>query len=419
MTNPLALAKQKDLRDPLAPFYAYFYHPDQTIYLDGNSLGKLPLGVAEAIQETVVNQWGQGLIASWNQHWLSLPQQLAQQLAQLLNCQSQEIIVGESTSVRLFQVTQALVNSKLFPPNIGTDQLNFPTDRYILNQIAQQSWNKKALVISYANEREAKLEQLKSEMQQQPGIYCLSLVTYKSGFLYPMRELNSFARQNNSIIIWDLSHAVGVVDIDFKATQTLVAVGCTYKYLNGGPGAPAFLYLDAALATKLDNPIPGWFGHAKPFDFVADYEPATASGKMAVGTPPILSFVALQKGLSICLEAGTQALQEKSRAQTQWLYAQIENRLTPYGVRIESPKKPEQRGAHLSLSHPEAWRITQALQAASPRIIPDFRPDQFIRLGLAPLYTRYEALQTTVDTLEHILKEKTYVKFSHQKTTVT
>lgn len=410
---------KKDLADPLAAFRDYFYHPKDTIYLDGNSLGKLPLGTAESLQEVVLKQWGQNLIASWNKDWLALPHELAKQMSHLLNGLPEEIIIGESTSVRLFQITQALVNSQQFPKTLLTDQLNFPTDLYILDQIAMQSLGKKAVVISYQSELEADLEQLKDSLGKTPGIYCLSLVTYKSGFLYPMLELNRLAKESGSIIIWDLSHAVGVVDIDLKATETRVALGCTYKYLNGGPGAPAFLYVDKTLMSTLENPIAGWFGHAKPFDFSLEYEAHNTINKMAVGTPPILSLVALQKGLSICLAAGTKALQEKSRIQTQWLFEQIELRLIPYGVTLESPRDANQRGAHISIAHLEAWRITQALQAASPQIIPDYRPDKYIRLGLAPLYTRYSDLQTTVDILEDILKDKSYLNFSHQKATVT
>lgn len=419
MTDSIAFVKQKDREDPLAAFHKCFYHPNNTIYLDGNSLGKLPLGVKEAQLELIQEQWGENLIGSWNDHWLELPQRLALQLSQLLGAQPNEIIVGESTSVRLFQIAQALARTNVFPKRMVTDNLNFPTDAYILGGIAQQTWGKELETVCYENELEADLTQLKKTIEQKPGIYCLSLVTYKSGYLYPLIELNRHARQNQSVIIWDLSHAVGVVALDFKKSETRVALGCTYKYLNGGPGSPAFLYIDEELNRQLENPIAGWFGHAEPFAFSSCYAPGPDIQKMAIGTPGILSMAALEKGLSLCLEAGIDALEQKSRDQTQWLREAITKRLTSYGVAVETPKDANRRGAHISISHPDAWRITQALQSGSPKIIPDYRPDRFIRMGLAPLYTRYRDLLITVEQLEMILKSELHIKFPKKKPTVT
>ena len=419
MTDPKKLAQQWDAQDPLKHFRERFYHPDDTIYLDGNSLGKLPLGVTEIVTETIHQQWGNQLIRSWNDHWLNLPEKLAQQLGQLLGGGPNEIILGESTSVRLYQIAQALALSKDFPNRLFTDVLNFPTDQYILEGIARHYFSSSLQVVSYPRDKQADIALLMEQMAKHPGIYCLSLVTYKSGFLYPMKTLNQHAKQHNCIIIWDVSHAVGVVAIDFKATETLVALGCSYKYLNGGPGAPAFLYVSESIIDGLDNPIAGWFGHASPFAFSQQYQAAQGIQKMAIGTPQILSLAALEKGIAITLEAGTAALQQKSRRQTQFLYEEIEKHLSKFGVVLESPSSPEHRGAHVSISHSESWRINLALQAGKPKIIPDYRPDRFLRLGLAPLYTTFEDLQKTVETLETILGEQTYLRFSHQMPEVT
>jgi kynureninase len=412
-------AQQLDEQDPLKGFRDRFLNRTDEIYLDGNSLGKLPLGVAEEIQEAVQEQWGHNLIRSWNDSWLAKTEQLNEKFGQLLNASSKEIIVGESTSVRLYQITQALVNAKRYPPRLVTDSLNFPTDVYILDSISQQAYGVPLTQIEYKESIEPNLEQLQSKMQSEPGIYCLSLVTYKSGYAYPMLELNKFAEAHNSIILWDLSHAVGVLDIDFKATETKVAFGCTYKYLNGGPGSPAFLYMATDLLEQTENPIAGWFGHARPFDFGIRFEAAEGIQKMAIGTPSMLSLIALEKGLDITLEAGLKAIREKSTAQTAFLWELLHSRLASFGLEIESPESSDHRGAHLSVSHSEAWRIAQALQKGTPAIIPDFRPDRFIRLGIAPLYTRFQDLLITVDRLEAILEKKEYVMFSTKKPQVT
>lgn len=412
-------AQQLDEQDPLKGFRDRFLNRTDEIYLDGNSLGKLPLGVAEDIQEAVQDQWGHDLIRSWNNSWLSKTEQLNEKFAQLFNASSKEIIVGESTSVRLYQITQALVNAKRYPSRVVTDSLNFPTDVYILDSISRQAYGAPLTQIEYKEPIDPDLDQLQAKMQSEPGIYCLSLVTYKSGYAYPMLELNKFAEAHDSIILWDLSHAVGVLDIDFKATQTKIAFGCTYKYLNGGPGSPAFLYGATDLLEQIKNPMAGWFGHARPFDFGNTFEPAKGIQKMAIGTPSMLSLIALEKGLDITLEAGLKAIRKKSVAQTAFLWELVNSRLTSFGVEIESPESSDCRGSHLSISHSEAWRIAQALQKGTPAIIPDFRPDRFIRLGIAPLYTRFQDLLVTVDRLEVILDKKEYVMFSTKKPQVT
>lgn len=420
MSNWEAQAIQKDASDPLASFYNRFSHNPNEIYLDGNSLGKLPLGVSDQLQEVITQQWGQNLIRSWNDHWLEATHRIGSKLAQLLGADPEEIIVGESTSVRLFQIAQALVNASLFPNRLLTDSFNFPTDYYIIDRISKQFFNQPAVSISYNDSTIcADIALLEEAFQNQPGIYCLSLVTYKSGYTYPIKRLNEIAADNNSIIIWDLSHAVGVIDIDFKETKTKVAIGCTYKYLNGGPGAPAFLFVDRTLLNQLENPIAGWFGHARPFDFSSNFQAATGIQKMAIGTPSILSLVSLEKGLEITLEAGIASIRQKSEEQTQFLLDLLRTKLEPQGVKIESPSEPQQRGSHISISHPEAWRISKALQKGSPAIVPDYRPDHFIRLGIAPLYTRFKDLFDTAERLETIVSTQEYLKYSTEKPQVT
>ncbi len=283
-----------DKMDELVHFKSRFYNSSNEIYMDGNSLGKLPIQTKNQISSLVENQWGKNLIRSWNDHWLELPKRVGSKIAKLINADKEEVLVGESTSVNLYKLGCALIASKIFPKQLLTDSLNFPTDNYILDGICKQYSVSKPIVISYNSDLRAEIDKLKKKINDCSGILCLSLVTYKSAYRYPMKLLNDYAKKNNSIIIWDLSHAVGVVDIDVKKTNTIVAIGCTYKYLNGGPGSPAFIYIKKSMIKKLNSPIQGWFGHKRPFDFSNNFVPAEGIEKFEAGTQHIISLAALE-----------------------------------------------------------------------------------------------------------------------------
>lgn len=420
--NTLEFAQQCDQQDELAAFYDRFHHPKDLIYLDGNSLGKQPIAVKDIINEVITEQWGERLIRSWNEHWLELPQRIGDQIAQLLKVNASEINVGESTSVNLYKLAHALVRSGRFGNQLITDSLNFPTDNYILEGIQSQLNLKAIITIQHPSDLEADLEVLKENIARNPGVICLSLVSYKSAYRYPMKMLNDFAKEHQSIIIWDLSHAVGAVDLDLKASNTLAAVGCTYKYLNGGPGAPAFLYIDQSLISALETPIQGWFGHSQPFDFSADYVAGKGVTQFKAGTPQILSLASLKAGLLITLEANTKRLQAKSQQLSTYLLDLVETELTPLGYILESPRDTNQRGSHLTLSHEESWRICQCLQHPKPNrptIIVDFRPDRFLRIGITPLYTRFEDLWLTAKRLKEIVSTEEYLNHDGTKPVVT
>ena len=420
--NTLEFAQQCDQQDELAAFYDRFHHPKNLIYLDGNSLGKQPIVVKDILDQVITEQWGHRLIRSWNEHWLELPQQIGDQIAQLLKVNTSEINVGESTSVNLYKLAHALVRSGRFENQLITDSLNFPTDNYILEGIQSQLDLKAMITIQYPSDLEADLEVLKENIASNPGVICLSLVSYKSAYRYPMKMLNDFAKEHQSIIIWDLSHAVGAVDLDLKASNTLAAIGCTYKYLNGGPGAPAFLYIDQSLVSALETPIQGWFGHSQPFDFSADYVAAKGIAQFKAGTPQILSLASLKAGLSITLEASTKRLHAKSQQLSTYLLHLIETELISLGFKLESPTDHDQRGTHLTLSHEESWRICQCLQHPKPNrptIIVDFRPERFLRIGITPLYTRFEDLWRTAERLKEIVSTKEYVNHDGTRPVVT
>jgi len=415
-------AKKLDRQDPLAKFRERFLNRDHEIYLDGNSLGKLPLAAIPVLEETISNQWGKQLIRSWNKNWLELPKRLSRKYCELLNADEGELIFGESTSVRIYQIIFALLESNIYPKKILTDALNFPTDLYVLQGLAKHFSIPDVQVLHYDQEIEANLDRLKDAIRKSPGIVCLSLVTYKSSYLYPIKELNHWAAAHKSIIIWDLSHAVGALEIDFKTTETLVALGCTYKYMNGGPGSPAFLYVHKKLQDNLQNPIQGWFGHQHPFAFETKYKAAKGLERFNNGTPPILSMQATETGIDLILEAGIKMLREKSVLQSEFLINLVKNELRPLNFELQSPEDVLFRGSHLTLSHKAAWQICQALikgDGDSPKIIPDYRPPHFIRLGIAPLYTRFEDLWRTVYQLKKIVISESYLNYSAQKENVT
>ena len=420
--NNRKIAQGLDRKDPLAHFKKAFFHSENEIYLDGNSLGKLPLKVKEIMTTVMQNQWGKYLIRSWNEHWLDLPKGLATKIAQLLNAKAKEVLVGESTSVNLYKLAQALMQSGRYPKQFLTDSLNFPTDNYILEGISRENALAKPICIQYSSDLKADLNLLKDQISAYPGIVCLSLVSYKSAYYYPMKALNLHAKENNSIIIWDLSHAVGAVAFDLKETQTLAAIGCTYKYLNGGPGSPAFMYIEETLIPHLLSPIQGWFGHAKPFDFSQDYHPATGIEKFEAGTPKVLSLAAMEAGIDITLAAGIKNISAKSVTLTTALIEQIERELVPLGFKLESPREASERGSHVTISHQESWRICQCLlhgKEKRSKIIPDFRPPNYIRLGIAPLYIGHEDLWLTVERLKEIVVDKEYENYSQNRPTVT
>lgn len=418
----LKQANYLDTQDVLKTFRKEFYHNSNEIYLDGNSLGKLPVKAKDSINNVVENQWGQNLIRSWNDHWLSLSARIESKLATLLGGSPDELKVGESTSVNLYKLIHALLSSTIVPKNLITDSLNFPTDVYIMEGLAKQFHCNPTTIVSYSSDLKADLNLLKKEIKENPGIVCLSLVSYKSSWLYPMRSLNEYAEENNSIIVWDLSHAVGVVDVHFIESKTKIALGCTYKFLNGGPGAPSFIYIKKDLISRLNSPIQGWFGHEKPFDFSLPFIPAKGINRFDAGTPQILSMVAMEAGIDLTIQAGVKRIRQKSQAQTQFLVELINLKLHPYGFEIETPSNSNERGSHITLKHKESWRICKALivgKAAGVKVIPDFRPPDYLRLGVAPIYTSYLDLFLSIERIEQIMQTREYEDISSEMPTVT
>lgn len=417
MNTHLQQATELDQKEKLARFREKFVIDENVIYLDGNSLGRLPKKTKAVLQDIVENQWGNRLIRSWNEHWLDLPKRIAAKLATTVGASPDEIFVGDSTSVNLYKLAFAALKLQHDRTEILTDSLNFPTDMYIFQELIQQPFPNHSLnKIPSADGMTTSMEAIEAALSLETTFISLSHVVYKSAFMYDMVAVNQLAKENGALTLWDLSHAVGAVDLQLNKSGADMAVGCTYKYLNGGPGAPAFLYVRKELQEQLQNPIAGWFGHKSPFEFDKNYVADNGIQRFAAGTPSVLSMAGIEPGLDIMNEAGMENLRRKSIQQSEFLLKIIKEELLPLGFKIASPLDSSERGSHISIQHPNGFQINQAM--ISPKnetakvVIPDFRPPTNIRLGIAPLYNTFTELAETVSRIKEIVEEKEYEQFS-------
>lgn len=416
-------ALELDKMDVLSGFKYYFEDEDDLIYLDGNSLGRLPLRTADLIADIVKNQWGKRLVRSWNENWLDLSQSIAAKIARVVGAREDEIFLGDSTSLNLFKLAFAALKAKSGKTKIISDDINFPTDLYVLQSLVDQHFPGHSISLATSEDGiTVEDHNIQDLLDQDTALITLSYVAFKSSFMYDMKRINELARDNDSLLIWDLSHAAGAVPVKLNETEADMAVGCTYKYLNGGPGAPAFLYVRKDLQEKLVNPIWSWFAHEKPFDFDLKFQADKGIQKFGIGTPPVLSLAAIEPGLDIILEAGIDNLRKKSLDQSRFLLEMIKEELLPLGFRFSSPLDDEKRGSHVSVQHLEGYRITRSMiepfDDAVP-IIPDFRPPNNIRIGIAPLYNSFMDLYYTVERIKGIVETKEFERFGQEKLTVT
>jgi kynureninase len=411
-------AVELDKNDKLAPFRTQFEIGEE-IYLDGNSLGRLPKKTIGLITELTQNQWGKRLIRSWNEHWMELPSKVAAKIAQVVGAQPDEIFVGDSTSINFYKLAFAALKTQESKTRIITDSLNFPTDIYVLQGLIEQQFKNHSLtIIKSKDEKRITDEEIENALDHNTALLTLSHVVFKSAYVYDMHKINQLAHQKDSLILWDLSHSAGAVEVNLNESGVDLAVGCTYKYLNGGPGAPAFLYVRKDLQAKLMNPIWGWFSHQKPFNFTLNYEAKADIQRFAAGTPSVLSLAAMEPGLDLTLEAGMKNLRAKSVVQTTYLIELVENLLTPFGFTIASPINSKERGSHVSIQHPEGYRISRAMIEpidASTVIIPDFRPPNNIRLGIAPLYNTFEEIFQTIIRIKTIVETREFERFGEER----
>lgn len=419
-TSDIHQAQLLDRQDELASYRHRFTIADPTlIYLDGNSLGRLPAETTSRIDRVVRHEWGERLIRSWNEGWMDTSARIGQKIARLIGARPDEVLVGDSTSVNLFKLVSSALLSQKNRTMIVTDDLNFPSDIYILQGICDLLGQQHKLeVITSADGIYGPVDQIAASMNTNTALLTLSHTTFKSSYTYDLPTMTEFAHDVGSLVLWDLSHSAGVVPIDLNKANVDLAVGCTYKYLNGGPGAPAFMYIRRDLQEQMNNPIPGWMGHQNIFDFKLDYQPAPGLQRFITGTPPIISLQAIEPGIDLVLEAGLESIRKKSTALSEYLISLWEQNLRALGFDLKSPIETNWRGSHISLGHEEGYRIDQAL-IEEMNVLPDFRHPDNIRLGLAPLYTSFEEVFKAAAKIREVVDKKLYKKYEPGKGLVT
>ncbi|MGY1603143.1 kynureninase [Geodermatophilus sp. SYSU D00815] len=391
MDRSRTAAEQLDDADPLAGFRGRFAGaddegPERLLYLDGNSLGRMPKETPAALARVVETEWAGGLVGSWST-WIRTATRLGDALAAgVLGARPGEVLVADSTSVNLFKLVSAAVDGRPGRDVVVCCADDFPTDRYIVAGVAQA----RGLTV---REIPADIDEgldpavLAAALDERVAVVVLSSVAYRSGALLDVPAVTRMVHDAGALVLWDLSHAAGAVQVDLAASGADLAVGCTYKYLNGGPGAPAFLYVRRDLQDSLRQPIWGWFGQQDQFAMGPVYEPVPGIERFGVGTPPILGMAAVEVGVGLIAEAGIDRLAAKGRALTDLLVALADEWLVPLGVALASPREAARRGSHVTLAHPAAWQLTQAL--VDRGVVPDHRTPDRVRLGPAPLYTRF------------------------------
>ena len=419
-TLTLEHARDLDRQDPLASFRARFAAPDpDLIYLDGNSLGRLPLATTAVVDDAVTRQWGDRLIRSWNEGWIDAPARIGGKIARLVGAQADEVTIADSASVNLYKLALAALRARPERRKIVTDDLNFPSDLYILQGICDLLGpDYRIEVVPSPDGIHGPLDGLAAALDDDTALLTLSHTVFKSAYTYDMVALTRQAHAAGALTLWDLSHSAGSVDVDLNGAQADLAVGCTYKYLNGGPGAPAFLYARRDLQATLINPLQGWMGQADMFNFDPAYAPAPGLQHFLTGTPPILAVTAIEPGVDLLLEAGMARLRAKSIAQTEYLIALWEQELAPLGFSMNSPRDSARRGSHISLGHADAWRIDQAM-IHTANVLPDFRAPDNIRLGIAPIYTSFAEIYTAVQRIKAIVVQGLHEQFSAATPAVT
>jgi len=416
----LQYAQQLDRQDALAKFRDEFVRDDpDLIYLDGNSLGSLPKRTLAILRDTIERQWGQRLIRSWNEDWFAAPQRVGAKIAALIGADTDEVIVADSTSVNLYKLTLATLQARAPRNTIVSDELNFPSDLYVVQGLTEQYPSGcRFNIIRCSDDPTLNPAAVATALDANTALLTLSHVAFQSGAVNEMKLITELAHEVGTWVLWDLCHSVGVMPIDVHADNIDLAVGCTYKYLNGGPGAPAFLFVRRELQSELRNPICGWFGQKNQFAFSTSYTPVEGIRRFQIGTPPILSLAAIEPGIDMLLEAGIDRIRDKSKKQTDYLLALWDRFLKPHGFIWKSPQNSETRGSHVALGHPEAWRITQAL-IHEMRVIPDFRIPDSIRLGISPLLLSFAELHEAVMRIRRVVIERRYEKYSADRNGVT
>lgn len=394
MTAPdRAACAERDAADPLGPLRDRFAIPDGLIYLDGNSLGALPRQTSGRVAAAVDDEWGRGLIGSWlDAGWMEAPLRVGGKIARLIGATEGDVIAGDSTSVCLFKIACAALAMRPSRPVLLTEAENFHTDLYVAAAAAR---------LLGRTLRVVPRECLRDSLDGDVAALMLTHVDYRTGEVHHMASMSEAAHAAGALAVWDLSHSAGAVPLRVDEDGADLAAGCGYKYLNGGPGAPAFMHVRTSLHGEMRNPVPGWLAHAAPFAFEPEFRPASGMASMLSGTPPILQLAALESGLDLWLEVGAGVAREKSIGLTELLITLIEERCGGRGLTLVSPRDPARRGSQVSFSHPHGYGVVRAL--AERGVIGDFRAPDVCRFGFASLYTRHVDVWDAVDRLVAVL----------------
>lgn len=386
-------ARALDAADPLRTYRDAFDLPADEIYLDGNSLGALPRATAARLADTMRAEWGRDLIRSWNKAgWIDAPARVGGKIARLIGARAHEVLVADSTSVNLYKLLAAAVKARPGRRVILSEPGNFPTDLYVAQGVAETLG---------AELRLASRDTIVDALDEDVAVLLLTHVHYRTAARFDMTAITRAAQAKGALVLWDLSHSAGAVAVDLNAANADLAVGCGYKYLNGGPGAPAFLYVAERHQAALRSPLSGWMGHSAPFDFGDDYAPGEGISRFLCGTPPILGLAALEEGVDLILGADLPALYAKGQALCSAFIDCVESLCAGLGLTLATPRDPAARGSHVSFRHEHGWPIMQALIARG--VIGDFRAPDILRFGFTPLYVGYCDVWNAAETLHDTL----------------
>ena len=396
-TSPQPLTRadteKLDAADALAHTRERFQLPDGVIYLDGNSLGALPKAVPSRMAQAIEHEWGVGLIRSWNDaDWYPAPQRVGNRIAQLIGAADGEVVCADSTSVNLFKVLVAALRMRPGRTRIVGERGNFPTDAYVASGVAE---------LMQAEFVALEPDQVLGAIDERTAIVSLTHVNYKTGRVYDMAGITRRAHEVGALVVWDLCHTAGAMPCDLNGCEADFAVGCGYKYFNGGPGAPAFVFVARRHQDAVHQPLTGWHGHARPFEFTQDYAPGAGIDRMLVGTASQLGLISLEEALKAFDGVELQQLRAKSVAMTELFIRLVDQELAPYGFGLATPREAAERGSQVSLTHAQGYAIVQALIARG--VIGDFRAPDILRFGFAVLYLRFADVWDVVAVLKQVM----------------
>jgi kynureninase len=396
-----------DRSDPLAWLRDKFLLPPGVINLDGNSLGSLPRSTAARVSRVIEKEWGEDLITSWNRHdWIGMPQRVGDKIARLIGAHAGEVVVTESTSINLFKVLAVALKMRPGRRVIVSESENFPTDLYMAEGLTK-------LLDGDYTLRLVRADELKQALDANVAVLMLTQVNFRTGALHDIAALTAAAHAAGALVIWDLSHTAGVLPVDLNGAKADFAIGCGYKYLNGGPGAPAFVYAAARHHGQAPQPLYGWLGHAAPFEFATGYRPAAGIRQYVVSTPSILALAALEEGVDLLLQADLAQLRAKSQALTEAFIALVEARCAGLGLSLATPRDPARRGSQVSFAHEHSYAVMQALIARG--VIGDFRAPDLLRFGFSPLYIRHVDVWDAAEALRDVLVSGAWQRPEFQK----